>query len=121
MPHASAAATEPLDTSRRPAAAFAAVGGALIAPRTDLWSVFRARELWVEEARTVPWPELVARRARQPRSARGSSVLLLTCDYEKEAQLAREAENRVRALAKASEPPPRRDVYVKGAQVTGAT
>ena len=81
--------------------------------RTALWNDQLARELWVAGAAPTPWPELRARRPPQAPRRRGAA-LRLTYDA---ASVRAEQQRAERTLAKQapSEPPPRRDQYVKGA------
>ena len=81
--------------------------------RTALWDDQLARELWVAGAPPTPWPELRARRPPQAPRRRGAA-LRLTYDA---ASVRAEQQRAERTLAKQapSEPPPRRDQYVKGA------
>ena len=78
----------------------------------------KARLIWVHGAAPQPYPQLRAQFGRT-RAERGrapaEAPLRLTYDVATEAEAQRERAERQRALAQARQPPPRRDVYVKGA------
>ena len=84
----------------------------------DLWAERFARVLWVRGGDVPrPWPVLRAQcmRTRGTRAA-PTGPLLLGYDVAQEAEAQRQRQAKQRALAKINAPPPpRRDVYVKGA------
>ena len=84
----------------------------------DLWAERFARVLWVRGGDVPrPWPVLRAQcvRTRGTRAA-PPGPLLLGYDVAQEAEAQRQRQAKQRALAKINAPPPpRRDVYVKGA------
>ena len=92
---------------------------AKMATAEDLWAERFARVLWVRGGDVPrPWPALRAQcvRTRARAVAPPAGPLLLGYDVAHEAELQRERQAKQRALAKANAPPPpRRDVYVKGA------
>ena len=90
-----------------------------MATAEDLWAERFARVLWVRGGDVPrPWPALRAQcvRTRARAAAPPAGPLLLGYDVAHEAELQRQRQAKQRALAKANAPPPpRRDVYVKGA------
>jgi len=86
--------------------------------REDVWADLQVRQLWVYKSELQPWPQLLSSAPQQKTAPARTSTGFLLLGYDKAAYeaMVREKENQQRALAKKSEPPPRRDVYVKGAQ-----
>ena len=86
----------------------------------DAFQERRARCLWVNEAAEIPYPQLrqdkLERRARAAAAApKKATTLLLGYDavkYEEEQRLVKAKST---ALAAKNTPPPRKDVFVKGA------
>ena len=86
----------------------------------DAFAERKARHLWVRDADLRSYPDVrtwkLEQRARAPIHSGQRPTLLLGYDRERYVEEERVKEAKTSALAAKLEPPPRKDVYVKGAQ-----